>query len=519
MTGNRRKLPGAEGAPLRGYAPLVALVVVFLAVAIAVPSRAPSAVSDGGPREVPSGETASGWGTSVTPCDGGGPQVAEDGYAPPCLQFSGDNGGATTRGVTEDEITVTWRNPSDPQNIISVFASLAGLDYDETNEDLARTVEGLVDYFNENFQMYGRRIRFEQVQGSGSLISEIYGGGQAEANADAIEVATEVEAFADVSALSQPFADALARQQVINFGAPFLSREWFLERRPYSWSLLTDCSVIAETGTEYALKRLLGRPASFAGGDLRGQERRTAVIAPDNPEYQQCLAAAQRVIGDAGQEIDLVLDYNLNLANLAPQASNLLARLRQDGITTVGCTCDPVMVLYLTREAEAQGYQPEWQVFGTGFTDIDLVGQAYAQGLSGDQWSRAFGLSYFSEQQPQNQSAGYRAYRSVRDDQPSQLVDLLYYQLYSLVIGIQMAGPDLTPENFETGMFSYPGGTGVAGTWDYFPEHYTPQVDAREVWFDPQGESQFNGDAGTYVSDGRRFRQGEWPEGEPEVFR
>jgi hypothetical protein len=243
-----------------------------------------------------------------------------------------------------------------------------------------------------------------------------------------------------------------------------------------------------------------------------------ALIAPDNPEYQQCVAAGEETIEDGGSQLDLVLAYNFNLADLQRQASTVLARLRQAGITTVSCTCDPLFLLYLTREAVAEDYQPEWQVLGTGFTDIDLVGQAYNMGQSGDQWTRAFGISYFAEQLPFTQSPGYLAYRQVRDDQPSQLVDILYYQLYALVIGIQMAGPELTPETFETGMFAYPGGTGVAGTWDFSPEHYSPQVDAREVWFDPDGESGFNGEPGTYAGDGPRYRQGEWPEGDPEVF-
>jgi hypothetical protein len=366
--------------------------------------------------------------------------------------------------------------------------------------------------------MYGRKIRFERVSGSGSMVNEIYGAGQAEANNDALKTATEAEAFADVSALTQPYADGLSRQHVINFGAPFLSREWFTDRRPYSWSLLTDCSVIGETGTEYSLRRLIERPARWAGGSLRDQPRKVAVIAPDNPEYQQCVASANQVIEDAGKQIDLQLDYNLNLANLQPQASTILARLKDAGITTVACACDPLMVLYLTRVAETQGYEPEWQVLGTGFTDLDLVGQAFALPSSGDQWTRAFGTSYFAEQLPYRESPGYKAYTSVNADQPSLLVDVLFYQLYAFVIGVQMAGPELTPENFETGMFAYPGGTGVAGTWDFSPEHYTPQVDAREVWFDPDTPSGFNGEPGTFRGGGERFRQGEWPEGDPEVF-
>jgi hypothetical protein len=518
MRGSRRKLPGAEGKPLAGYAPLAAIVVLFVAATTVLPSTVPEGLSAGGVTEVEEGRAASGWGDSVRPCtDGRQRQVEGDPYSPPCFTFEGANGGATTRGVTEDEITVSFRVTPEP-NIIATFAAVAGIDYEETNQVLADTTAGLVDYFNENFQMYGRRLRFVQVDGTGSLVEEIFGAGQAEANNDALRVGTEVEAFADLSALSQPYADALARQHVISFGAPYLSREWFTDRRPYAWSLLADCSVIAETGTEYSLQRLLGRPATWAGGDLQGRERKVGLIAPDNPEYQQCVAAAERVIGDAGEEIDLVLDYNLELANLQPQAATLLARLKREGITTVQCTCDPLMILYLTRVAETQDYQPEWNVLGAGFSDLDLVAQAYNLPLSGDQWTRAFGLSYASDPLPREENPAYQAYRSVRDDEPSKLVDLLYYQLYSLVIGIQMAGPDLTPQNFETGMFAYPEATGPAGTWDWRPDHYTPQVDAREIWFDPERVSPFNDDQGSYVGGPERYRQGDWPEGDPEVF-
>ncbi len=517
MRSSRRKLPGAEGKPLAGYAPLVVIVGLFVVATTVVPSRPPGGLGGGDVTEVEQGRSASGWGSTVRACTDRDRQVARDPYSPPCFQFEGDNGGATSRGVTGDEITVAYRVTPEP-NIIATFAAVAGIDYDETNQDLANTTAGLVDYFNQHSQMYGRHIRFVPVDGSGSLVNEIFGAGQQAANNDALKVGTEVEAFADLSATSQPYADALSRQHVINFGAPYLSREWFTDRRPYAWSLLTDCSVIAETGTEYALKRLLGRPAAWAGGDLRGRDRKVGLIAPDNPEYQQCVAAAENVIQDAGSDIDLVLDYNLDLANLQPQAATLLARLKSEGITTVQCTCDPLMLLYLTRVAQTQNYEPEWNVLGAGFSDLDLVGQAYAGSLSGDEWTRAFGLSYFADQIPRQDDPAYRAYKSVRDDEPSKLVDLLYYQLYSLVIGIQMAGPDLTPQNFETGMFAYPEATGPAGTWDWRPEHYTPQVDAREVWWDPDRASPFNGQRGSYAGSDRRYRQGEWPEGDPEVF-
>ena len=85
--------------------------------------------------------------------------------------------------------------------------------------------------------------------------------------------------------------------------------------------------------------------------------------------------------------------------------------------------------------------------------------------------------------------------------------------------GLHLAGPNLTPKTFETGMFSYPVGQGPAGRWDFSPNHYTGASDARVVWWDPDQPSQFNGELGAYRDDGTRVRQGQFPEEEIEVFK
>lgn len=486
-----------------------------------VPSDAPDGAGasgdNGSATEVADGQTASGWGDTVTPCGDREQQVEDDGYSPPCFAFEGDNGGATSRGVTADAVTVSYRMTSDP-NLFKVLADVAGIPFDESNEEIARTAEGLVEYFNQNFQLYGRRIQLERVAGRGQLIQEFTGGGQEGANNDAIQVANEVQAFADITALTQPYADALVRNQVVNIGAPYMSREWFTENRPYSWSNFPDCTVVAEAGGEYAVKRLLDRPARYAGGDLANRDRRVALISPNNLEYQRCSDRAEEIVQEAGLEFAFRTSYELDLARLQPQAASLLSQLRANDITSVACACDPILLLYLAEQAQQQGYQPEWQVVGVGFIDIDLVGQMI-QMRAGDQWTRAFGGSPWGAQEPYTTSRAYQAYKSVRSDEPSLLVDLLYYQLYELVIGIQMAGPNLTPESFETGMFAYPGGNGPAGQWDFDDGHYTGVTDARELWWDPDATSPFNGQPGTYRDNGQRYQRGELTEGEPEVFR
>ena len=138
---------------------------------------------------------------------------------------------------------------------------------------------------------------------------------------------------------------------------------------------------------------------------------------------------------------------------------------------------------------------------------------------SPEQWKRAFGVSPSAAQDPPDTNVAYEAYRSVRDDEPSQLIDIIFQQLLILALGVQMAGPELTPETFETGLFSYGPGTGTAGTWDFSPEHYTPITDARVLWWDPDVVSPFNGAPGTYVDNGERYSQDDMPEGQQEVFQ
>jgi Periplasmic binding protein len=519
MSGDRRRLPGAKHRLLWGYAPLVVLVVAVLAMVVIVPSRAPgqAAAGDAGTAaEVGVGQTASGWGTSVTACPDREKQ-ADSAYAPPCFDFTGDNGGATSRGVTADTIKVAYRNTTDP-NLLKLLADFGGIELDETNQELLNTAQALVEYFNNNYQFYGRKLELVGYDGIGSLLSEFTGSGLDAANTDAVKVADELGAFADVTGITQPYAEALARNQVVNIGAPYMSREWYQQRRPYSWSNFPDCTAVSEASAEYSNKRLFGRPAQWAEGDLKDKDRTLAVVAPNNLEYQQCVDSFEKGIEKEGNKLTLRLDYLLDVAQLKTEASSIMAKIKESGVTSVSCACDPIMQMYLAQEATAIGYTPEWLIAGVGFIDLDLGGQIIAH-QAGDQWDRAFGGSPWAASQPPQSSDAYKAYRSVRDDEPSELVEILYAQMLSVALGVQMAGPDLTPETFETGLFAYPPATGQTGLWDFGEGQYTPVRDIREIWFDPDAVSAFNDQKGSYVDNGIRWPQGEIPEGDPEVFK
>lgn len=554
---------GARDRLFRGYGPLIGFAAVFLAVAVLVPSQqrevrveagatgsvrksavsgdasvdeevAPDAsvedatldptATDAAAASAGGGTTGGGAGGVNGVAAGGstsgpakvsgcaGPQIPGDPYSPPCVQFSGDNGGATSRGVTKDQITVSVRVSSFANGMLDAVSKVANAKIPNENPAvIMKTVTGLTEYFNKRFQMYGRKLNVVQYDGKGDVLKEMTGGGQEGAQADALKVAQEVKAFADVSAVSPVYADALASKQVINIGVPYTSREWMASRAPYSWSQFTDCSTVVESMASYYAIKMAGQPAALAGGDLKGKPRRSMIIAPENSWYQECVRAGIAILQKAGKAGDLVdsLKYQIDIPRMSDQAGSLVQKLKAEQITTVVCGCDPLLLTFLTAKAKEQNYAPEWVVTGVALVDNDMIGQILQQ----DEWGRAFGVSFAGPSQPMGQGLGYRAYKSVRPDEPSFAVELIYNQLYLLAIGIQGAGPGLNPQTFQKGMFDYPKRTGPFGTWGFGPNDFTTSDDAREVFWNPSVQSVQTRTPGTYQdpNGGKRFPIGQWP--------
>jgi hypothetical protein len=173
------------------------------------------------------------------------------------------------------------------------------------------------------------------------------------------------------------------------------------------------------------------------------------------------------------------------------------------------------MPVFLTGEMNRQQYYPEFVIVGTALTDTDIVGQLWNQDFA----SHAFGVSALTEPVPANQTLGYAAYKSVRPDEPAFTVDLIYYQMAQMAIGLQMAGPNLTPATFEKGMFAYTPRIGPAGLWGFGPQDYTTSDDVREIYWDRNATSKYNQKKGAFIESepGVRFREGQVTGGSPKV--
>jgi hypothetical protein len=302
---------------LRGYAPAAVLILIVALVAAFVPSRVPKASAYSGPQSgapvsantgasattvpIQPGQVASSAPTATTTpaagqtvntpgtveaCSGQSEQIPGDPYSPPCVTFSGNNGGSTWRGVSSSAITVTYRLTTD-QSFQQTLATLAGAQLQDTNADDQRTVAALMEYFNTHFQFYGRKLTVKYFTGQGSLSNELQGYGQADAEVDA-NTAESLGSFADITAESEPYATALWQDGVMGFGDPYMPGYWHTSHAPYDWSVATDGTDLATDVGDYAVAKLCpaGTPAAYAGGALKNAPRKFAGIAPENELYQ-----------------------------------------------------------------------------------------------------------------------------------------------------------------------------------------------------------------------------------------
>jgi hypothetical protein len=417
------------------------------------------------------------------------------------MSFSGSNGGATSPGVTANSINVTYRITSDSQSFQQTLASLGGANIVDTDADIERTITALATYFNNHFQFYGRKLNVQFFNGQGSITNELLGSGQQQADADAVTAAQQLHAFAELNGASEPYGVALSQQKVVNFGVPYLSAAFMGQYAPYMWSLDTESNDVVQATSDLTLKSMAGGNAQYAGGSLQGKPRKVAIIAPSDPWYQTAAQSAVAAAQAAGHPVADNIQYQLNLSTLSNQASTVISQLQNDGITTVVCGCDPVFPVYLTSRAQEQGYTPEWVVAGVALTDADIVGQLFQQ----NEWSHAFGVTFQGPILPKQKTFGYAAYKQINGgSEPANAVDIVYAQMYEMAIGIQMAGPDLTPQTFENGMRAYPGSQAGAanalyGTWGFPAGHFTPQQDWSFIYWDPTKISPYNDKTGAYV--------------------
>jgi hypothetical protein len=344
----------------------------------------------------------------------------------------------------------------------------------------------------------------------------LLGGGQANATSDAITESQQLHAFADVSIDAPTFAQALVGQQVVAINPLYASQQWFAHYAPYAWGAFPSCTTVSAATVDIVKKYLRGR-ATYAGGSLQSKPRRFGLVYPDYPAYATCGTQTKQALKAAGISIADSRTYPLDFSTMQQSAQTVVSAFSAEGITTVIDEADALTTFFMSNYAHQTNWTPEWVESGASYLDTDWAGQLYNQ----DEWAHAFGPSTLGETKPARSTAAYSAYESVSPSTVPAVsdVELIYEELELVAIGVQEAGPDLTPQTFAAGLRRYQSpGVGDAGRWGFAAGRYTAPEDSRIIWWNPRAVSLYNGGSGAYEDNRHRYAIGGFPAGKPPIF-
>ncbi|MCB0977505.1 MAG: ABC transporter substrate-binding protein [Acidimicrobiales bacterium] len=408
-------------------------------------------------------------------------------YAPPCLaNRPGVKGGATYRGVTDKTIKVVIYQAA-PDDVAAALQ--ANLDPPakalQTQKDLIRMLEA-------RFQMWGRKIEIVRMQGRGV--------DEDNARADAVRVATEIKAFASIGGPLQQdaYAEELAARGVMCISCGLtLPDAKYQKLAPYVWGVSQSPEQFLLSLADLVIGQLNKKKAIYAGDPSMHDKVRVfgAVnFEQDPPVFDGTAKMIEERGKKFGFKVTKRITYQLVIPELAEKARSIISQLKAAKVTTVFFLGDPIMPIYLTQAATDQDYYPEWIITGTVLTDTTTFGRQFDQ----KQWKNAFGISTIPVMVPPEQADAWRLYKWFYGKDPAapKTIGLNFAPIQMLMLGIHMAGPDLTPETFRDGLFAYPPSGGSAtspqvswGRHGFYPDpDYLGIDDMQLIWWDPTAE-------------------------------
>ena len=388
--------------------------------------------------------------------------------------------------------------------------------------------------FNHIFELYGRHVDLIPFTASGAATDPVA------AHADAITVAQQLHAFASIGGPAQTpaYQEELARLHVFCMGCGDSSTYGEIQNNaPYQWANLptADTSLFETFG--YVVAKLNGERAIWAGDPAFHSRIRTFTVVsetsePPSPGFAELTQElAQRIKAGHVRVADPSnLKYTLDLATLPTQAATIAEKLKAAGATSVIFAGDPIMPIYLTRAAAAIGYYPEWIITGIVLTDTSVLGRYYDQ----KEWSHAFGVTSLGVPTTGSAEDGNRLYRwwyGAGTSPPSLAAPAIVPPILQTFTALQLAGPDLTPSTYTTGLFRMPptGGGPTTPLLAYGHQgavprpSYSSPADYTFLWYDatakgPDEEGVDGPGLMRFVNGGARFRAGVVPSGPVPMF-
>jgi hypothetical protein len=458
-----------------------------------------------------------------------------------------DNGGATTRGVTEDAVEVVALVGTADQQQAAAKEPGATPPIDQASGAVGSVEDGFRDFFEvfEHWiETWGRTVELTFVTPSGA--------DETAQRADALRV-SEMKPFAVIDAAGTAgggavFGSVLARDKIIVItaggGAARGSNDDAIKQSPYRWGN-QDTGIFAVNAGEFVAKTLSGGKAEWAGDDaFRTKTRKLAVVYPtgsgevDVSKFEDAFekyggkGSLTKVSYDLGDDPSAVAD------EAQRQATQLVVKVKDSGATSVVLFTDIVNTTpAVMKAATSQDYFPEWIITGLGFQDIDFVARIL---WPPEQVAQVFGIGTSPPYAADGSSANgletfFDTYWGEDRGTYSPGAVGIGFLLFS---GIQLAGPKLTPQTFKQGVFSMPAAGGAIdgqisnfmnaygrGAGVPYDQYQTIGVDYAMKWWDPEAFGVSNlvpGPPGqgkfSFINGAKRYYAGTWPKGNQPFF-
>ena len=444
-----------------------------------------------------------------------GKQFGDLGTAPPCQPtYVGNNGGATSTGVTASTIEIVYYREADSAAVKAVeqqFGIYAAPGDQSAFAAAAQT------FINSKYELYGRKVHIDFVQ-SPNNCSTSPPDDSCFTN-DAKQIVSQFHPFAvffEDDTNEPAFFTTLSSLGVINWGGWGFPNTFDTGQRPFHYDVLTSGDNQAEEFGDWYCKRLANGTAQYAGTVLKTMKRKVGILVQDNPQNMSSAQHLQQIIQACDANGAKLYPYSSDTGSAEEQAVTVVTQMKNDGVTSVAYFSDPIAPVYFTASETSQAFQPENLIVGSALLDYDNLGQAYDQ----TQWGHAFGIGDNGDSAPITKNEAQTVWtEGGGQGSVYSVANLPWGYLDAISAGLQQAGPTLNPGTFEQAELTLPavGGTRYQPLIKFGAGDYSGISDYRELYWSSTGTSPIDGKAGTYLSpnNGARYQQGQEPTGAP----
>ncbi len=471
----------------------------------------------------------------------------EDPLSPTCVPFyQGDNGGATYQGVSAKEVRIilyyepygsinTSQGTSTPPYNTIIDTDLPPKPNEHPSVSTAR---GWSKYFGTRYAAYNRHVRIYVQFGSYDSQSQTSAGTQTQ---DAALAYAKIKPFAVINYAQFGngtfYNNYMAEHGVLNFGSIAVRPAKFYSSSPgRQWGYGPPIEYRAAQYANFVCTSLNGKTAKDVGagstGIANGTPRKYGFLYTTDPAFEEIteqakisrdLVKRQCGITPALEQSYAKNSFSVDNGTTPRSATNVALAMQQAGITTVLWPAG--YEVKISSAFKNLNYFPEI-ILGDDDQQASTQGGGFQDPAA---WDHAWIVSSQTYDPPPNDSICVKSYRTADQQSPAadvtQFACETYNDLRQLYTGIQVAGPNLSPEAVDQGFHAIPlveSTNPQLPTCYYLPKDYTCVKDSVIQHWDSTGRTESNSrtqGCWRMVGNGKRYLPGKFPGTDLDVMK